>query len=75
MVSAQGRQAGGLTGDAVGTVIAHHLLCLRHDRAAEPIVAGTRLAAAGVVWIIVETDGAVGAFDVKVFIPRITVSC
>lgn len=53
----------------MGTVIAHHLLCLRHDRAAEPIVAGTRLAAAGVVWVVVEPDGAVGTLDVEVFIP------
>lgn len=59
----------GLTRDPLGTVIAHDLLCLWHDRAAEPVVAGTRLAAAGVVWVVVETDGAVGALDVKVFIP------
>lgn len=59
----------GLTGDPVGTVIAHHLFCLRHNRAAEPIVAGTRLAAARVVWIVVETNGAVGTLDVKIFIP------
>lgn len=68
-MSAQGQQAGGLTRDPVGTVIAHHLLCLRHDRAAEPIVAGTWLAAAGVVWVVVEPDGAVGTLDVEVFIP------
>lgn len=55
--------------DAVGTVIAHHLLCLGHHRAAEPIATGTGLAAAGVVWVIVETEGAVRTLDVGVLIP------
>lgn len=69
-----GKQAMGLTGDPVGAVIAHHLLCLGHHGAAEPVAAGARLAAAGVMWIVVETNRAVGTFDVKIFIPRITIS-
>lgn len=62
-------RAAGLTSDAMGTVIAHHLLCLRHHRAAEPIVTGTGLAAAGVAWVVVETEGAVRTLDVGVLIP------
>lgn len=57
------------TCDPEGAVIAHHVLCLGHHRAAEPIATGTLLAAAGVARIIVETNGAVGTLDVRVFIP------
>lgn len=62
-------QAAGLTSDTVGTVIAHHLLCLGHHGAAEPIATGAGLAAAGVTRVVVETNGAVGTLDVRVFIP------
>ena len=61
--------AAGLTSDAVGTVIAHHLLCLGHHGAAEPIVTGTGLAAAWVMRVVVETDGAVLTLNVRVLIP------
>lgn len=61
--------------DAVGAVIAHHLLCLWHHGAAESIATGTGFAAAGVVRVVVETDGAVRTLDVGVLIPRVTISC
>lgn len=57
------------TSDPEGTVVAHDLLCLRHHGAAEPIAAGARLAAAGVVRVIVEAEGAVSALDVGVLVP------
>lgn len=57
------------TSDPEGAVIAHHVLCLRHHGAAEPIATGAWLAAAGVAGVIVETNGAVGTLDVRVFIP------
>lgn len=57
------------TSDPLGAVIAHHLLCLRHHGAAEPIATGARLAAAGVMRIVVEANGAVGTLNVKIFIP------
>lgn len=66
--------AAGLTSDTVGAVIAHHLLCLWHHGAAEPIATGTGFAAAGVMRVIVETDGAVRTLDVGVLIPRVTIS-
>lgn len=56
------------TSDPEGAVIAHHILCLGHHRAAEPIATGAWLAAAGVARIIVETNGAVSTLDVRVFI-------
>lgn len=73
-VGGQGDAGAGLTRDPEGAVIAHHVLRLGHHRAAEPVATGTRLAAAGVVRVIVETDGAVGTLNVRVFIPRVTVS-
>lgn len=59
----------GLTCDPRGAVVAHHLLRLRHHRTAESIVTGAWLAAAGVVWVIVETDGTVGTLNVRILIP------
>lgn len=67
--SGEGRAGAGLTSDPLGAVIAHHLLCLRHHGAAEPIATGARLAAAGVMRIVVEANGAVGTLNVKIFIP------
>lgn len=69
MASGQGQQALGLTSDRVRAVIAHHLLGLGHHGAAEPIAAGTWLAAAGVVRVVVETNGAVRTLDVQILIP------
>lgn len=57
------------TCDPRGAVVAHHLLCLRHHGTAEAIVAGTRLAAAGVVRVVIETNGAVGTLNVRILVP------
>lgn len=57
------------TSDAVGAVVAHHFLCLGHHGAAEAMATGAGLAAAGVMRVVVETDGAVGTLDVRVFVP------
>lgn len=57
------------TGDSEGAVVAHHLLRAGHHRAAEPVATGARLAAAGVVRVVVETEGAVGTFDVRILVP------
>lgn len=57
------------TGDPEGAVVAHNLLGLGHHRAAEPIATGARLAASGVMWIIVETQGAVGTLDIGILVP------
>lgn len=68
-----GTGGAGLTCDPEGAVIANDLLGLRHHGAAEPVATGAGLAASGVVRIIVETKGAVGTPDVRIFIPRVAV--
>lgn len=65
----EGDAGASLTGDPEGAVIAHHLLRLRHHRAAEPVATGAWLAAAGVVRVVVETNGAVGTFNVRILVP------
>lgn len=57
------------TGDPKGAVTAHHLLRLGHHRAAEPVATGAWLAAAGVVRVVVETNGAVGTLNVRILVP------
>lgn len=64
----------GLTCDPRGTVVAHHLLRLRHHRTAEAIVTGAWLAATGVVWVIVETNGTVSTLNVRVLVPCVAIS-
>lgn len=65
----EGDAGTGLTGDPEGAVIAHHLLRLGHHRAAEPVATGAWLAAAGVMRVVVETNGAVGTFNVRILVP------
>lgn len=66
---AKGRTGVGLTCDPRGAVVTHHLLCFRHHRTAEAIVAGTWLAATGVAWVVIETNGAVGTLNVRILVP------
>lgn len=69
MARGEGDAGAGLTSDSEGAVIAHDLLRLGHHRAAEPVSTGARLAAAGVVRVIVETNGAVGTLNVRILVP------
>lgn len=63
-----------VTCDAGGTAVADHLLRLGCHSTAETLRAWARLATARVMRVIVEAQGAVGAFHIRVLIPRVAFS-